>query len=130
MTRFHGTLINHRGETINLSLEHLLLRGCVLKNTEFIYAVVVYAGQFTKVMQNSVQSKIKRSTVDRMTNNFIKLIFVFQFIFCVIASLFAVLTLFWYKKNFHTFIPYESSNFAVYFFVRIGNWFLIFRYFY
>ena len=46
--RFHGSIIHPNGQRIPLATENLLLRECVLKNTDFIEGIVVYAGKFEK----------------------------------------------------------------------------------
>lgn len=43
--RFHGSLIHPSGERVPLSTENLLLRECVVKNTDFVEGIVVYAGE-------------------------------------------------------------------------------------
>lgn len=37
---------------IAMNIDQLLLRGCELKNTEFVMGLVVYTGHETKVMLN------------------------------------------------------------------------------
>ena len=46
---------------IPLGQENVLLRGMSLRNTEYIYGVVVFTGHDTKVMQNSAKAKMKFS---------------------------------------------------------------------
>ena len=40
-------------------MSNILLRGCALKNIDFIYGLVIYTGHDTKIMLNSVKSKTK-----------------------------------------------------------------------
>lgn len=44
MHSFTGTL-QWRGETYSLDSERILLRGCKLRNTDFCYGLVIYAGE-------------------------------------------------------------------------------------
>jgi len=46
----------------------VLLRGCILRNTQWCYGVVLFAGRDTKLMQNSGKSKFKRTSIDRLLN--------------------------------------------------------------
>lgn len=39
-----------------------------MRNTQWCYGVVIFAGQDTKLMQNSGKTKFKRTTVDRLLN--------------------------------------------------------------
>jgi phospholipid-transporting ATPase len=127
LTKFIGELATSVDGTIPLSLEHLLLRGCVLKNTEYIYAVVIYPGHWSKIMQNSVTAKIKRSSLDRETNGWIKFIFLAQLAFCIFASLYYVVTLYFKQAIFQQFIFYKRAGFVWEFLIRMGNWILMFR---
>lgn len=45
MYRFHGTVVHPTGATVPVSTDNLLLRECVLKNTDFVEGIVVYAGR-------------------------------------------------------------------------------------
>lgn len=54
-----------------LNNDHIILRGCVLRNTEWCYGMVIFAGRDTKLMQNSGKSKFKRTNIDRLLNLFI-----------------------------------------------------------
>ena len=56
----------------------LLLRGASLKNTDYVYGAVVYAGQASKIMMNSNKSRIKTSKIEKTTYIQIVRIFVLQ----------------------------------------------------
>lgn len=43
--RFHGAIIHPSGERVPVGTDNLLLRECLLKNTDFIEGIVVYAGR-------------------------------------------------------------------------------------
>ncbi len=65
--RFEGTL-SWGGETFPLDNDRILLRGAVLRNTNWCYGVVIFAGKDTKLMQNSGKTKFKRTSIDRLLN--------------------------------------------------------------
>ena len=48
--------------------ENFLLRGCVLRNTDYIEALVVYTGHDTKAMLNNNGPRSKRSKLQRRMN--------------------------------------------------------------
>lgn len=50
--KFVGTL-NWNDNTYALDNDKIVLRGCRLRNTKWMYGVVVYAGHDTKLVQNS-----------------------------------------------------------------------------
>ncbi|KAG8453638.1 hypothetical protein GDO86_000320 [Hymenochirus boettgeri] len=66
--RFNGFLDHAHKEKIGLSKQNLLLRGCVVRNTESIVGVVVYAGHETKTMLNNSGPRYKRSRLERRLN--------------------------------------------------------------
>ncbi|VDM78146.1 unnamed protein product [Strongylus vulgaris] len=43
-----------------LAKENVLLRGCVVKNTDFVEGIVLYAGNDTKAMLNNKGPRYKR----------------------------------------------------------------------
>lgn len=62
-----GTLI-WNNQRFSLDNEKILLRGCVLRNTQWCYGVVIFAGKDTKLMQNSGKTQFKSTGVDRLLN--------------------------------------------------------------
>ncbi|MCJ1387311.1 hypothetical protein MMC18_000152 [Xylographa bjoerkii] len=51
-----------------ISINNLLLRGCSLRNTEWVLGVVIFTGEETKIMINSGVSPRKRSRMTRELN--------------------------------------------------------------
>lgn len=51
-----------------ISIENLLLRGCNLKNTEWVIGAVVFTGEETKIMMNSGVTPSKRSRIAKSLN--------------------------------------------------------------
>ncbi|KAJ1930063.1 aminophospholipid translocase [Tieghemiomyces parasiticus] len=76
---FEGTLVidDPAAGRREMSLDptQVLLRGAVLRNTNWIYAVVVFTGHETKLMRNATATPIKRTSVEKMTN--IQILFLF-----------------------------------------------------
>jgi magnesium-transporting ATPase (P-type) len=67
LNKFDGTLI-WRNQRYPLDNEKVLLRGCVLRNTQWCYGLVIFAGKDTKLMQNSGKTKFKRTNIDKLLN--------------------------------------------------------------
>ncbi len=89
--RFEGTLVL-REMAVPLNVDQILLRGSSLRNTEYIYGLVVFTGHDSKVMRNSVKSKAKFSKLERATNHYIIIIAGIQILFALIS---AILNTFW-----------------------------------
>lgn len=96
LDRFCGTL-HWRECKYTLTNQNMLLRGCVLRNTESCYGLVIFAGMCvfvkklylkvmlehfilsgrtligpdTKLMQNSGRTKFKRTSIDRLMNTLV-----------------------------------------------------------
>lgn len=67
LNKFDGTLI-WNNQRFPLDNDKILLRGCVLRNTQWCYGVVVFAGKDTKLMQNSGKTSFKSTSIDRFLN--------------------------------------------------------------
>jgi phospholipid-transporting ATPase len=62
------------GSLYPLTSETVLLKGSILRNTEWIYGITVYTGHQTKVMKNSLKARQKKSKIELQTNTYILLI--------------------------------------------------------
>jgi magnesium-transporting ATPase (P-type) len=58
-----------------------------LKNTKWIYGLVVYTGRVTKIMMNSESNADKMSQVEVKVNTLLMFIFLFQVVLCLICAL-------------------------------------------
>ncbi|KAI8057109.1 hypothetical protein BDF22DRAFT_617084 [Syncephalis plumigaleata] len=77
---------DRRADMTPLSMEQLLLRGSTLRNTEYIYGAVIYAGEDTKVFKNLKQTGLKFSTLERRLNKLISFIFAFNAILLITSQ--------------------------------------------
>ncbi|XP_028106806.1 putative phospholipid-transporting ATPase 9 [Camellia sinensis] len=71
-----------------LTIQQLLLRGSKLKNTDYIYGVVIFTGHDTKVMQNSTAPPSKRSRIEKRTDKLVYLLFSVLVLMSFIGSIF------------------------------------------
>lgn len=67
LNKFDGTLF-WKSRRYVLDNDNITLRGCVLRNTQWCYGVVIFTGKDTKLMQNSGKTKFKRTSIDRLLN--------------------------------------------------------------
>lgn len=121
----------NNNESIYIDKDNFILRGCSLKQTQFVVGVVVYAGHSTKIMKNSPKPKNKISKVEKLMHKQILYILILQIILSIIAT---VLLLIWLENNQNYLKKYifvsknekVSSNLILNSVLRIGTWILIF----
>ncbi|KAL3880445.1 hypothetical protein ACJMK2_032682, partial [Sinanodonta woodiana] len=99
---------------IPLGPDQMLLRGAMLKNTKWIFGIVVYNGHESKLMLNSTTAPLKRSNVERVTNFQIIYLFVILLILSLIST---VASHIWttYHENRDWYLGYKDlppSNFG------------------
>ncbi|XP_011191048.2 phospholipid-transporting ATPase ID isoform X4 [Zeugodacus cucurbitae] len=106
LNKFEGTLIwrNHRYALDN---EKILLRGCVLRNTQWCYGLVIFAGKDTKLMQNSGKTQFKSTGVDRLLNFIIIGIVLFLLSICAFFTLACAIWENLIGQHFQVYLPWE-----------------------
>ena len=70
-----------------ISINNLLLRGCSLRNTEWVLGVVVFTGQETKIMLNAGITPSKRARMARELNWNVIYNFIILFFMCLISGI-------------------------------------------
>lgn len=65
----------------------ILLRDSKLRNTAFVYGVVIFTGFDSKVMQNSTKSPSKRSKIERKMDKIIYILFSLLLLISLISSI-------------------------------------------
>lgn len=112
---FVGNL-DYAGELLPIGHQQILLRDSKLRNTPYIFGVVVFSGHETKVMQNATDPPSKRSRIERKMDNVIYFLFAVLVLISVIGSIvFAVKTrvnnlTWWYLRPDNTDIYYNPAN--------------------
>ncbi|CAL0326089.1 unnamed protein product [Lupinus luteus] len=70
-----------------LDPSQILLRDSKLRNTDYIYGVVIFTGHDSKVMQNSTRSPSKRSTIEKKMDYIIYTLFTVLIFISVVSSI-------------------------------------------
>uniref|UniRef100_A0A2A4JL18 Uncharacterized protein n=1 Tax=Heliothis virescens TaxID=7102 RepID=A0A2A4JL18_HELVI len=104
---FNGLLKEPSAKTIPLGLDQMLLRGSMLRNTNYIYGVVVYTGHETKLMKNSTKAPLKRSSIDRQTNTHILMLFMILLTLSLLSAGFNEL---WMRAHTDWYIGLEEAQ--------------------
>uniref|UniRef100_A0A8C5P6M7 P-type ATPase N-terminal domain-containing protein n=1 Tax=Leptobrachium leishanense TaxID=445787 RepID=A0A8C5P6M7_9ANUR len=73
MHSFTGTL-EWNSEKYSLDNDHILLRGCRIRNTKTCYGLVIYAGVDSKIMKNCGKVRIKKTKLDLMMNKLVVIV--------------------------------------------------------
>lgn len=90
-----------------ISINNLLLRGCNLRNTDWVLGVVVFTGQDTKIMLNAGITPSKRSRIAREMNWNVVYNFFFLFLICFVSAIVEGVT-FGKKNTSITFFEFGS----------------------
>ncbi|XP_064785236.1 probable phospholipid-transporting ATPase IM isoform X1 [Oncorhynchus masou masou] len=102
LDKFTGTLY-WRDNKYPLDNEKMLLRGCVLRNTDWCFGMVVFAGLQTKLMQNCGRTKFKRTSIDKLMNTLV--LWIFGFLVCM-GVILAIGNTIWEQKVGRSFSVY------------------------
>ncbi|KAG2181772.1 hypothetical protein INT44_008587 [Umbelopsis vinacea] len=79
-----------------LTINNVLLRGTLLRNTAFVYGLVAFTGEETKIRLNSTMSHTKSPRIQHAINRAIIAMFVFL---VALSALFSALSITWNKRN-------------------------------
>uniref|UniRef100_A0A8C5FSP1 Phospholipid-transporting ATPase n=1 Tax=Gadus morhua TaxID=8049 RepID=A0A8C5FSP1_GADMO len=126
LDRFSGTLYWRDCKCV-LTNQNMLLRGCVLRNTEACYGLVIFAGPDTKLMQNSGRTKFKRTSIDCLMNTLV--LWIFCFLVCM-GVILAVGNAVWEKEVgslFQSYLPWDPpvDNFMFSAFLSFWSYIII-----
>uniref|UniRef100_G1LS43 Phospholipid-transporting ATPase n=2 Tax=Ailuropoda melanoleuca TaxID=9646 RepID=G1LS43_AILME len=107
LDKFTG-ILTYKGKNYTLDHDKLLLRGCIIRNTDWCYGLVIYTGPDTKLMQNCGKSTFKRTHMDRLLNILVLWIFLFLGSMCFILAIGHGI---WENKKgyyFQDFLPWKE----------------------
>ncbi|XP_032070253.1 phospholipid-transporting ATPase ID [Thamnophis elegans] len=106
--RFTGTLI-FKKEKYALDNDQLLLRGCIIRNTDWCFGLVIFAGPDTKLMQNSGKTTLKRTSIERLMNYLVLVIFLFLGIMCLILAIGNCIWEYNQGYRFQVYLPWATD---------------------
>uniref|UniRef100_A0A8B9S5X6 Phospholipid-transporting ATPase n=1 Tax=Apteryx owenii TaxID=8824 RepID=A0A8B9S5X6_APTOW len=121
LDKFGGTLY-WRESKYPLSNQNMLLRGCVLRNTEWCFGLVIFAGPDTKLMQNSGRTKFKRTSIDRLMNTLV--LWIFGFLVCM-GVILAIGNAIWEHEVgvcFQIYLPWDEGVHSAFFSGFLSFW--------
>uniref|UniRef100_A0A452TLB3 Phospholipid-transporting ATPase n=1 Tax=Ursus maritimus TaxID=29073 RepID=A0A452TLB3_URSMA len=110
LDKFTG-ILTYKGKNYILDHDKLLLRGCIIRNTDWCYGLLVslfHLGPDTKLMQNCGKSTFKRTHMDHLLNILVLWIFLFLGSMCFILAIGHGI---WENKKgyyFQDFLPWKE----------------------
>ncbi|XP_023317727.1 probable phospholipid-transporting ATPase IM isoform X2 [Trichogramma pretiosum] len=107
LNKFDG-ILTWKGKKYILDNDKVILRGCVLRNTQWCYGIVIFAGKDTKLMQNSGKSKFKRTSIDRLLNLLIIGIVLFLLSLCLFCMIGCGIWESLVGRYFQVYLPWDS----------------------
>ncbi|XP_063152014.1 phospholipid-transporting ATPase ID-like isoform X2 [Candoia aspera] len=119
--KFTGTLFL-RKEKFALDNEQLLLRGCIIRNTDWCFGLVVFAGPDTKLMQNSGRTTLKRTSIERLMNYLVLVIFIFLAVMCLILATGSCIWEFRQGYRFQVYLPWATDVHSAFFSAFLVFW--------
>ncbi|XP_040564525.1 phospholipid-transporting ATPase VD isoform X2 [Lepeophtheirus salmonis] len=108
--RFHGSILHPWGERIPVGKDNLLLRECILKNTDYVEGIVVYAGHESKVMLNNGGPRYKRSELERKMNLEVIWCVFILLVLCFIGAVGSGIWLDYFNDNYAPFLNVLSQG--------------------
>lgn len=104
----HNTNVLQMSRRYALDNDKIILRGCVLRNTQWCYGMVIFAGKDTKLMQNSGKTKFKRTSIDRLLNLLIIGIVFFLLSLCLFCMIGCGIWESLLGRYFQVYLPWDS----------------------
>ncbi|GAB9476364.1 hypothetical protein Gpo141_00013430, partial [Globisporangium polare] len=106
-----------------VSIKNVLLRGCQLRNTDWIYGLVVNTGPDTKIMQSSVTAGPKWSSINQTVNKMIIGLFFFLCTLCIVASTIHIVWM--YRNKSDAIYLGANRGYVSQWFISFGSYFLL-----
>ncbi|CAH0515610.1 unnamed protein product [Peronospora belbahrii] len=129
--RFSGSMTLEGGKKEVITTNAIVLRGSTLRNTEYIYGLVVNTGPDTKIMMASSSEPMKWSNMERCLNRQILYICMLMVVLCLAGT---ILSTAWNSKNLDqephkgAWYLYDGNSVSVT--SPVGNFFIMVLYYF
>eukprot|EP00050_Salpingoeca_kvevrii_P002287 m.190317 g.190317 ORF g.190317 m.190317 type:complete len:1160 (+) comp10581_c0_seq1:297-3776(+) len=125
--KFVGNIGIRRGEAMQpLGPDQLLLRGAQLRNTPWVFGLVVYTGHESKLLLNTTSAPIKRSNVDVVTNRQIIFLFITLVALALLSAIFGRV---WLNEHEHKdwYLGFSASSAPQNFFLTFLTFMILYN---
>ena len=111
LNEWEGQLNFNNLKDIYCTMDNMMLKGTILKNTEYIIGIVIYAGHQTKIMKNSHKPEPKVSKMIKTMDKLLYSLFAFTLLLCLICAILCNRFLENNGKNYdYIFINYKNKT--------------------
>ena len=113
-------------ENFSINIKEFILKGSILKNTNWIIGVIIYTGMDNKIILNSKKPRLKVSQVETKMNHCLIGVFIFLVLFSLLYSYYHY---YLYKRNnkfYKNFVPLDKSI-TMDCFINFFTYFLLFN---
>ena len=97
-------------DVLKVNESHIILRETIIRNVDYIYGLVVYTGNDTKIQKantDGTSRKVKVSKIMRQVNEYLTIMLVFQAILCLIGGIICGI---WLEDNGHSWYLVFDGN--------------------
>ena len=115
--KINGKFIYNKNDKAFFNVKNTAIRGSILKNTNYIYGIVIYTGKETKIMKNFIKSKTKFAILDALIDKIVIILVIIR-----IAYVMIFMTIGIFNRLKH--LPHYKKNKLVYeylFYYRKGQ---------
>ena len=95
-----------------ISIKEFILKGSIIRNSNWIVGVIVYTGMNNKIILNSKKPRTKISLIEKSMNNYLTYVFIFLIICCFICSFLHHSNYIKYKSFYDNFILLTRNPFT------------------
>ena len=92
-----------------LTINQMILKGSVIKNTGWVVGFAIYIGSNSKIIMNSKKPRIKLSLIEKRMNKLLIYIFIFLMFLCSLSSILYKIFYRNHKKFYREFIKFDYS---------------------
>ncbi|RKP00818.1 hypothetical protein CXG81DRAFT_3170, partial [Caulochytrium protostelioides] len=92
-----------------ITINNILLRGCNLRNTDWVVGLVIYTGEESRLRLNAGKTPSKRSVIDKHMNKEVILNMGFLVAMCIVV---AVMGDYYTQKHLQNLAPFIPATFA------------------
>ena len=83
----HPQASTRKEKIMPIQMSQMLLRGCMLKNSHYVYGLVIYTGSETRIQMNSAAPPLKIGGFDHFLNIQVAILICGQLVLCLICAI-------------------------------------------